>query len=569
LAYKHNTGGEKEPPYCKRRDTDMSLSHAPNAPKKNYPQLRSDLKKAKATLALAFSLRDFFREHITVARAEEEIKMALDNRHETFLELVRTQIYERPHNPYQRLLKQARCEFSDLRTHVHYHGLEGTLEQLAREGVYLTANEFKGKKEVVRGGQSFRVSPSDFERPDSSPGFITQSSGTSNRPVRSLKPLDRRAIQTSGLAVFFSAHNLFSYSHAAYEAILPGSAGVSSLLGYAKLGIRTERWFARKIPVNSRLESWYHYLTTSLIVMMGKWFGPGFPRPEFLDIQDVHRIIVRWVTEKKRKGKVSCIRTASSNAVRIARVAWEMGISLEGTKFLVHGEPFTEAKREWIERVGATAIPAYYGGHSFGGGYGCANPLYTDEVHAHTYNLALIPHPKPLSKDGPPIHPLLFTTLHPSAPRLLLNVENGDYATLEKRDCGCALENVGLTLHLHHIRSYEKFTSEGMNYFYGDLFEFFEKTLPSQFGGGPGDYQLVEEEDGHGQTRLSLLVHPEVENLNEERLLLQLQQALSEGPKGNWFMAQIWQNAGTFRIRREVPHASPGGKILPLHIPVG
>jgi hypothetical protein len=145
-------------------------------------------------------------------------------------------------------------------------------------------------------------------------------------------------------------------------------------------------------------------------------------------------------------------------------------------------------------------------------------------------------------------------------------VENGDYGVLEDRDCGCALGRAGLTQHLYRIRSYEKFTGEGMNYFFGDLYEFFEKTLPGEFGGGPGHYQLAEEEDETGQTRLTLRVHPEVPNLDEERLLRRLQGELAKGSRGNEFQVKVWQNARTLRIMRQEPHSSARGKILPLHI---
>ena len=121
-----------------------------NGLKTHYQQLRSNLDRVKRTLALVAALPQFLRERITVQRAEEEIKRALNSREDRFLELVRTQVYERPSSPYLRLLKYAGCEFSDLRTYIHQYGLEGTLEQLAREGVYLTADEFKGKKEVFR-----------------------------------------------------------------------------------------------------------------------------------------------------------------------------------------------------------------------------------------------------------------------------------------------------------------------------------------------------------------------------------------------------------------------------------
>jgi hypothetical protein len=534
--------------------------------KKSCSQFRSDLKKAQGTAGLTASLPKFFREQVTVARAKEEIRRHLENRGDNFLELVRTYIYERPSSPYRQLLKFAGCDFSDLRAYVRRHGLEEALKKLAMEGVYLTSDEFKGKKDVVRGGLTFRVCPGDFEFSNSLPGFFVQSSGTKNKPVRTATSLAWLRMRTLGVAAFSSAHDLFSYSHALYDAILPASS-VNHLLINAKLGIQTHRWFARRIPVNNTAESWYHSSATYLIVLMGKCFGSGFPSVDFLDIQDIHRI-VRWISEQKKIGNNCYIITVASSAARIARVAWEMGVSLEGTKFNVAGEPFTAAKEDAIKQVGATTTSRYSYGGGIPVGHGCAHAIYRDEVHVNQHILAVISNPRPVVRDIP-IHPLLLTTLHSVAPRLFLNVENGDYVTLEERHCGCSLEDVGLTLHLHQIRSFEKFTSEGMNYFYGNLYELLEKIFPSEFGGGPGDYQLVEEEDNNAQTRLTLVVHPEVGELDEKRLVDRLRAAFSEGSRGNRFMTGVWENAGTFSLKREVPYTSARGKILPLHIPHG
>ena len=498
-------------------------------------------------------------------RAEEEIKRDLDQREEKFLDLVRARIYERPSSPYLQLLKLVRCEYSDLRTQIRRFGLEGTLIQLAGEGVYLTSDEFKGKKEVVRGGESFRVTPCDFEYPGLSAGYRTQSSGTTNQPIRSFVSLNLLAMRAPVTCVFFAAHNLFSHSHAMYDAILPGSAGINNLLIYARMGVLADRWFARQIPINTNLEAIYHYLITQCVTRAARHVCHGFPKPEFIESHEIERI-VRWAEDQQSQKKACCITTAASNAARIARAADRLAVSLEGTKFIVSGEPFTESKREIIGKSGATATPRYAYGGSINIGFGCANPRHTDEIHVNQHLVALLPNPRPLENGASPFQPLLCTTLHPSFPRLLLNVENGDYGYLTQRDCGCALGNVGLSLHLHHIRSFEKFTSEGMNYFYGDLFELFERILPAEFGGGPGDYQLVEEEDSQGQTRLSLLVDPAVGELNESRLLARLHQGLAQGSRGNLFMSKVWQDSGTFRIKRDIPHASGRGKILPLHI---
>jgi hypothetical protein len=531
--------------------------------KQTYHGLKSDLGKLNSSLILAAALPKFFRERVTLRQAEEEIKGLLDTRIERFFALVRTQIYKRPGSPYCKLLKHAGCEFADLQTQVQRHGLEETLVKLAGEGVYLTSDEFKGKTEVVRGGQSFRVSPGDFERRDFSAGSVIQSSGTRNAPVKTFSPLEWRAQQARIEAVFYSAHDLYSCAHALYEPVITGR--IVHPLIYGKLGISTDRWFAPKVLVHGLAEDKYHYLNAHLVAQMGRWFGPGIANPEYLNPGDQGPII-EWIQESKRQRKRCCLQTVVSNAARIARAAFEAELSLEDTTFLVSGEPLTRSKRALIARTGARIATHYGAGGGNGGSVGCGNPSFIDEMHVPQTMFTFVEHPRSLDYGGPPIYPLMITTLQPSAPRFLLNVQNGDYATMTRRNCECALEKVGLTQHLHTIRSFEKFTSEGTNYFTTDLFELLENTIPAEFGGGPGDYQVVEEEDEQGQTRLTLLVHPEIGDLNEEKLLSRLQQNLAQGSRSNRFMTGIWQDARTFRVRRQAPHASARGKILPLHI---
>lgn len=533
------------------------------AVKRQYAQLKSDSLKFYGTVGLIRSLRGFLAERLSVEQAREELKRAIDQRDQKFLELLRTQVYDRQSSPYLKLLKFAGCDFSDLRASVHQHGLEKSLERLAAEGVYLNSEEFKGKKEVVRGRESFRVTPGDFNRRDGV-GFATQSSGTTNSPVAFSYALDWLIKKAWATSVFFSAHDLFSASHAMYDAMLPGGGAINNLLIYAKMGVVTDRWFARRIPVNNWLERNYHSFMNRLIVFMGQRYGPGFPEPEPVDIPDIHKI-VHWIAKRRSESRHCCLTTTASNAVRVARVAAESGQSLERLKFNVSGEPLTEAKRDTIERAGATVTSRFSFGGSMNVGHGCGNPLYTGEIHVNLHMMALISHPRPMVDYGN-VQPLLCTTVDPLASRHLLNIDHGDYAELERRSCGCALEEAGLTLHLHRIRSYEKFASEGMNYFAGDLFDLLERTFPSEFGGGPGDYQLVEEEDEKGQTRITLVVHPEVGTIDEHAVVSRLRQSLGRGSRNNRFMSEVWEHAGTFRVRRGVPHASGRGKVLPLHM---
>ncbi|HEX9442830.1 MAG TPA: hypothetical protein VGA73_01865, partial [Candidatus Binatia bacterium] len=231
--------------------------------------------------------------------------------------LARARIYADPASPYLRLLKIAGCEFSDLQAGVLAQGLEATLTRLAGEGVYLTADEFKGKKDVVRAGRAFRVSPGAFQHPSPLPGLMIQTSGTGDQPMRSTASLGRLGFHVPAMAVFFAAHDLFGSSHAMHDAALPASGGTSNLLIYARLGIATERWFTRPAPAKNPFGAAYHYLTTRLIVGLGNLYGPGFPRPEFRDPKD----IVLWIEAQKARGKNCCVTTPASNAGRIARTA--------------------------------------------------------------------------------------------------------------------------------------------------------------------------------------------------------------------------------------------------------
>jgi hypothetical protein len=366
-----------------------------------------------------------------------------------------------------------------------------------------------------------------------------------------------------GTAVSYTVHDLFSCAHAVYEPVLAGRM-VRVLLN-GKVGIPLDRWFALNVASHGALEARFHYLNARVVARMGSWYGPGIARPEYLPPGDLEPIL-HWIVENRRQGKRCCIATVISNATRIARKALQAGIALQHVTFVTGGEPLTQAKKRVMEEAGAYIALHYGPGGVYGGALACGTPDFIDEMHVPTTMFTLLEHPKPRDYGGRLVQPLMQTTTHQVAPRFFINVENGDYATMISRDCGCLLEKVGFTQHIHTVRSFEKMTGEGMNYSAADLFDLLENTIPSEFGGGPGDYQLVEEEDERGQTRLTLVVHPEVGELDNEKLLSRLQVGLAQGTRNHRFISKIWQDAGAFRIKRELPHPSARGKILPVHI---
>jgi hypothetical protein len=146
----------------------------------------------------------------------------------------------------------------------------------------------------------------------------------------------------------------------------------------------------------------------------------------------------------------------------------------------------------------------------------------------------------------------------------MVNVDTGDYGTLTRRRCGCTVEQAGFETHLHGIGSYEKPTSEGMNFLASDLVGLVEDVLPRSFGGGPTDYQLVEEDDD-ALPRVSVIVNPSLGELDDGELIAAVLRVLSAGGEAQRMMADQWRAGGTLRVVRRAPYAVGGAKVLPLH----
>lgn len=517
-------------------------------------------------LTFPFRARRFLMEGTGLERVPEQMRRALATREERFLEIVKHRVYARQSSPYRKLLEHAGCAFADVCDLTNRHGLEGALRRLAEAGVYLRAAELKGKEEVVRGRLRFRVDPDELRMVFR--GFESQSSGTNNPPQRGTSSFEWMAHQATAAGAFVLAHDLQSHRHSAFEPLFPGQAGMMFMLMLARLGIPCERWFARPVPFRYRLEQAYFSVLAHELSAVGTRAGPGFGRPETVGDNDL-AVIVRWIVDSHARGRRTSVRTAASNAARIATRAAEMGASLEGVTFLASGEPMTEAKRQAIETVGARTTVAYgFEPGSIWVGQGCANSIHRDEMHVSLNTLAVV-NPLALSYGDRTVHPLLYTTLYDSAGRLLLNAENGDYAELDERNCGCAMQELGLTLHIHGVRSYEKLTAEGMSYPVDDLTEILESRLPVEFGGGPCDYQLIEEESTGGRTRLTLRIHPRLGDLDEARILSRFVEALGRADRNQRFVTETWRTSGTFRVAREAPRTSLRGKTLSVHLAVG
>jgi hypothetical protein len=161
---------------------------------------------------------------------------------------------------------------------------------------------------------------------------------------------------------------------------------------------------------------------------------------------------------------------------------------------------------------------------------------------------------------------LFVTSLRRAAPLVMLNLSMGDQATLRPRVCGCPLERLGWTTHLHSVLSREKLTAGGMTFYDVDVVRVLEHVLPKQFGGGPTDYQLVEDEAESGEPVVRLLVHPAVGPLDSARVAQTFLAAIGGGSGAERIMSTVWRDAKLLQVERRAPRTGRSEKILHLHV---
>jgi hypothetical protein len=515
----------------------------------------------KAYLQFAWRLRGFLKTPITLEYSRELIKQRLLNRETNLLTLVKNAIYDNTTSPYLQLLKLAGCEYGDFEKMVHLDGIEAALTKLRQKGVYISIDEFKGKKPVKRGSRSLSFNEADFDNPFIAHHLkVSTDWGAGRRLYYDLNFLaEGRSVYLINQLYGWHIQNI---PLILWNLAMPGP-GPMELLHYAKAGQQFVRWYS---PIQGKKfkPSLKNRFGTTYIIYAGRLFGTNLPRPEYVSIDKSWKI-AEYVSTLRQKFGGCYIHGSASRAIALCRMAKERGIDITGTKFSSSAEPITESKRQEIELAGASIYPKYIfteGGYV---GYGCFNPEFADEIHFFKDALALIQYEADISSIDRSINPFLFTSLLPSTPKVLLNVENGDYGTVTPRKCGCYFEQLGFTDHIHSIRSFEKFTIHGMTLFGVDMIRIVEKVLPDRFGGTSIDYQILEEEDKDNQTYMTIVARPELGELDENEIIRVVLGEIRKGNDAYRMAAEMWSQTKAIRVRRMNPVTTPGAKLLPVY----
>ncbi|HVM14838.1 MAG TPA: hypothetical protein VM287_10995 [Egibacteraceae bacterium] len=519
----------------------------------------SDIKRA---LTFGSQFRRFLRTTLSLEDAREVLQRRLASRESNFLRLLRDGVYANPNSPYLRLLQWADCAYDDIADMVGARGLEPTLEALHDAGVYITFDEFKGREPIVRHGRSLHVRPQDFDNPlTSRPYFYGRTGGTTGASIRIPMTWEHHRDQSVNIMLHQHAHGLVD-TKLAFWFSNPDAVVVPATMELLSFGKVPDKWFG---PPRKR-SHWPlpRVAFLAYFVLTGRLAGVPIALPDPIGLDDAE-VVARWAAATRDRDGSALVYGYVSQMVRMARAAADAGLDLTGVTFSGGGEPPTPAKIKTITSTGAGWVPTYYADR-VGIGFGCARPLDDNDLHFQRDRLALVQKPQAVPGTDRTVDAFCFTSLLDSVPKILLNAVTDDYGVVEQRSCGCPMEELGLVEHLRHISSYRKLTGEGITLVGSDIERILEHDLPSRFGGSPLDYQISEEEDGEGLTRLYLVVSPRVSVDDESAVVQTVLDALRKVDAVGPGIASVLEQAGTLRVRRQEPVRTGAGKLMPLHV---
>jgi hypothetical protein len=524
------------------------------------PLINSIRSYLRFLLSYAAGVRAFMATMVTLDEAHSSFERELRDRDESFLHILETAVYERPSNPYRKLLVSAGIEFPDVRRMVQDLGLEASLDALYSAGVFLTQEEFKGRQPVQRNGLNFSTIGADFDMPFSSEsgGYLTRRSSGATGSTSEVK-IDFSDCYQRAVTLFLTPT---TQSTRGRPLAFWYTGDMTSCLYLAKTGLIPERNFSTR-RLSWRGNEFKGTFLASYTLLLCRLFGRPLPPLEYVPLDQAFRI-AEWLAEKVARSTPPVLRSLTSPAIRVCLAAKELHLDIRGTLFDIGGEALTPAKAEVITGVGAQVMTRYAAVETGFIGYACGNPTQADEVHLLSNKIAMIEREKKLPS-GASVPALVFTSLSQHSPKLLINVESGDYATVKVRDCGCPLQTLGLLTHLTWIRSHDKLTSEGVTFMGERLIQLLEQDLPDRFGGTVGDYQIVEEEE-NGLTKVSVVVAPRVGTVDEVDLLSTVVQALKESHSAGSYWTDLWRQGNALRLIRREPYMTQTSKVMPIHV---
>ncbi|HEX5412874.1 MAG TPA: hypothetical protein VFZ27_13575 [Terriglobia bacterium] len=501
-----------------------------------------------------------------IALARTSLKKRVAAREENFLNFIEKGIFQYPASPYRHLLEPKKITLDDLCEWVGKGGLEAALRTLEAEGVYFTVDEFKGRVPVRRDGVMFQCNEKMFDNPFLAESYEVRSGATRSAGTRVRIDFDYLHQRSLYDALLLDVHGCLTAPVANWFPVFPGAPGINSSLRYAHIGNPVRKWFSQVDEDKLKL-SWERNWGKKMIYLLSRIYGNPLAPAVYVDLNHAG-IVAKWAARMLEENPCCVVYTFAASAARVCMAASDLNLNLKGARFLVTGEPLTPQKKKEIEAMGAHAVPVY--GISEAGviAAGC-NQTYDASDHCHLYEdtTAIIPHQCRVPYSDSTVDSYLFTNILYESPKMLLNVDMGDYGDVETGPCACGFGELGFRTHLSNIRSYEKLTGEGVTFVNTDFVWIIESKLPEAFGGKSTDYQLVEGESHQGIPHLRLLVSPRVGTVNESELVRTFLGHLRHAEDRLWAQSgtEMWTQSGMIQVIREIPVPTASGKILPFY----
>ena len=517
---------------------------------------------ASALIRFAGGLGRFLSQTTSLEEGSRTLTSSLAQRETSLLRVLERGVFQNPRSPYRKLLAHLGIELGDIEGLIRDLGVEGALERLGEEGVKVSLEEFKGRKPIIRPGLTIEVAARDFDNPLLRSHYEAETGGSGGTTRRLEIDLDMLAHEAAYVAVYHSELGILRKPAALWYSVPPGTAGLKNLLRRARVGEPVRVWFAQTMPT-FRGDRFKDALLLRYALLYGRLVGRSLAAPEHTPLSDARRVAA-WLSAMKKNGESPALLSPVGPAIRVCLAAQEESIDIQGSFFRTGGEPMTPGRARVFREVGCRAAVQYSMSETGFIALPCAQGQEVDDLHVMLDKVALVQMPVRVGRAREKLEGLFLTTLLPHCPKLMLNVETGDYGVLARRPCRCSLGRMGFDLHLHTVRSYEKLTSEGMTFYGEELIRVTEEVLPDRFGGSATDYQFVETEED-GRVTVSLYVSPRLGPLPEDAVVTSALEGLSRPSGTRQMMVEVWRLGGTLRVERKEPLSTGVAKILPLH----
>ena len=264
-----------------------------------------------------FAVRRFLKHRITLDDAKRIVRERMEQREANLLLAVTRGVYHNPSSPYLALLKHAGCELGDFRDLVTRKGVDPALRQLREAGVYVTYEEFKGRKPIERSGLTLPTRATDFDNPQARRDLRGRTSGSTGAAVKFAIDLDYIAARASQRLLALAAHGLIGVPSAYWRGILPDRT-IGQLLAGALTDTLPMRWFS---PIGLR-DSGYLAQVPRGILLPHRLYARGGDSDPMAGVQSL------WSAHSpsrnlrpRRPGRTGA---SSCAAARAGRCAWRL-----------------------------------------------------------------------------------------------------------------------------------------------------------------------------------------------------------------------------------------------------